>query len=124
MFCPKCGTVNQSANEFCVNCGKMLRHDKPETAGYSPKPVIDISDSTIFAVFVTILCCFPLGVFAVYFAAKARGFAEAGERDKAYEASRLARTWCWTTLFAGLAFIFINLIIMLSEFRNAADYIF
>ena len=115
MYCPKCGTRNERNSSFCVNCGFSLgtspnipsrQNDSQQTYIQGGEPSgIRVPDYLIFSVLVTILCCWPLGLFSLYFAAKARGLSEAGDNKHAYQMARLAFIWCWITLSCGILVI-------------------
>ena len=54
------------------------------------------------AVLVTILCCLPAGIVAVYFAAKVASYQAVGNRMMATRCSDKAKMWCW---ISGLLFL-------------------
>ena len=63
------------------------------------------------SIVVTILCCLPLGIPAIVFAAQVNSKVAAGDMAGAEEASRKARMWCWIAFGAGLAAVVISIIL-------------
>lgn len=57
------------------------------------------------SIVVTILCCWPLGIPAIVYAAKVDGLKHSGDITGALAASSSARTWCWVALGVGLVAI-------------------
>lgn len=57
------------------------------------------------SIVVTIVCCWPLGIPAIIFAAKVDGLVAKGDTAGALEASKKAKKWCLITLCAGLLVI-------------------
>lgn len=54
------------------------------------------------SIVVTILCCWPVGIPAIVFAAKVNGLVAAGQLAEAREASAKARMWCWISFGLGI----------------------
>jgi hypothetical protein len=50
------------------------------------------------SIVVTILCCWPLGIPAIVYAAKVDGLKAVGDIQGAMSASNSAKTWCWIAL--------------------------
>jgi hypothetical protein len=61
-----------------------------------------ISSHLGLAIFMTIACCFPIGLRAMYLAAKARERLEEGDREGARVAASDARRWAWIAFWVGL----------------------
>ena len=54
------------------------------------------------SIVVTILCCWPLGIPAIVYAAKVDGLKRSGDWQAAQEASNAAKMWCWISFGLGL----------------------
>jgi len=54
------------------------------------------------AIAITILCCLPLGIPAIVFAAKVNGLVADGQMEEAKAASGKAKMWCWLGFGLGL----------------------
>ena len=52
------------------------------------------------SIVVTILCCWPLGIPAIVYAAKVDGLSARGDIQGAMSASASAKRWCWIALGA------------------------
>ncbi|MCX6878689.1 MAG: CD225/dispanin family protein [Verrucomicrobia bacterium] len=59
------------------------------------------------SIVVTILCCWPLGIPAIVYAAKVDGLKARGDITGAMAASASAKTWCWVALGLGLGVLMI-----------------
>lgn len=61
------------------------------------------------SIVVTILCCWPLGIPAIVYAAKVDGLKRTGDLNGAAAASASAKSWCliafWLGLISNLAFV-------------------
>jgi hypothetical protein len=62
------------------------------------------------SIVVTILCCWPLGIPAIVYAAKVDSLKARGDIAGAMAASASAKTWCWVTFGVGLAVVLIYLL--------------
>jgi len=54
------------------------------------------------SIVVTILCCWPLGIPAIVYAAKVDGLRRSGDWQAAHAASNSAKTWCWVAFGLGI----------------------
>ncbi len=54
------------------------------------------------SIVVTLLCCLPLGIPAIVFAAQTNSHIAAGNMAEAQKTSEKARTWCWIAFAAGI----------------------
>ncbi len=54
------------------------------------------------SIVVTILCCWPLGIPAIVYAAKVDGLKRTGDWQAASVASNSAKTWCWVAFGLGI----------------------
>ena len=57
------------------------------------------------SIVVTILCCWPLGIPAIVYAAKVDGLKARGDIAGAMAASASAKTWCWVAFGLGFGVI-------------------
>ena len=62
------------------------------------------------SIVVTVLCCWPLGIPAIVYAAKVDNLVTQGRHGEALEASRSAKTWCWVAFWCGAAPLLIFLL--------------
>jgi hypothetical protein len=69
-----------------------------------PPPGTTVPNYLVFAILTTVLCCLPLGIPAIVFAAQVNGKLQAGDIAGAQAASRNAKMWCWIAFGVGLAF--------------------
>lgn len=97
-YCTKCGLQNEENNFRCTHCGETLVH--PEVIG--DPGLGPASPGLAWAIVVTILCCWPLGIPAIVYAAKAMSFNGSGHYAEAHNAARQARTWSWIAFGLGL----------------------
>ncbi|MDO8677798.1 MAG: CD225/dispanin family protein [Acidobacteriota bacterium] len=93
MYCRKCGTQNDDNAYKCVRCSELLQ----------AVALKQIDNNLVLAIFVTILCCLPLGVVGIVHAAQVNAKAQAGDIAGAEESARKARTWSLWALGIGLA---------------------
>lgn len=64
------------------------------------------------SIVITLLCCNPLAIVAIVFAAKVDGLVAAGQMEQAWRASSAAKTWCIVafvlSVAAGVTWGFVN----------------
>ncbi len=72
----------------------------PVSASGYAQPLANIPNYLWQAIVVTILCCWPLGIPAIVYAAKVDGLKAAGNITGAMEASANAKKWCVISLIA------------------------
>ena len=129
-FCPKCGheiplgkldeTENQTSPQsiaasvqsmdkkiFCPNCGRQIP-EISNTCPYCRKQLIPaikqpIETHLVEAILVTILCCMPLGVVSIVYAAQVASLANSGNIMAARQASQNAHKWVMISLWIGLS---------------------
>lgn len=65
-------------------------------------PATPPPNNLVFAILVTILCCWPLGIPAIVFAAQVNSKFAQGDYAGAEESSKKAKTWSIIALCAGL----------------------
>ncbi len=73
------------------------------------------------SIVVTILCCWPLGIPAIVYAAKVDGLKARGEIQSALSASASARMWCWIALgsWAVLLVIYLVFAVLMVAFGHS-----
>jgi hypothetical protein len=71
------------------------------------------------SIVVTILCCWPLGIPAIVFAASVGGKQASGNYAAAKEASDKARFWCWMAFGLGIP---INILVYYLVYRENPNY--
>ncbi len=98
MYCRRCGSVNDENAWKCVHCGEMLPH-----AGEAGVPTQPIPNYLVYAILVTIFCCWPLGIPAIVYAAQVNSKIVAGDIQGALNASSKARTFAWWSFGCGFA---------------------
>ncbi len=114
MKCPHCKEDNPPGSAKCAFCGESLalkaittpkqRQKTTREIGYLPNYLAQ-------SILVMLFCCLPLGIVGLVFAAQVNGRVIAGEYERAMNASRLAKMWCWITL--GVGFLFWSAYIMI-----------
>ena len=112
MYCRSCGATNDDNAFKCVNCGEGLQEEA------SVAPVQNVANHLVAAILVTILCCWPLGIPAIVFAAKVNGFVGAGDYGGAMEASKKASMWIWIAFGLGLPLQIIAIILQIIAFAG------
>ena len=87
MYCKKCGALNQDGTARCVQCGEPLGAVPPGSPGQQ------VPNYLVWSILVTLLCCLPLGIPAIIYAAQVNG---------AMESSKKAKMWCWIAFGVGI----------------------
>ena len=113
MFCKKCGLQIDDGVNFCEHCGADQRpvaeaqpqppFPQPEQpqAGYhsvfdtqpAPSPVKG-STYLVWSILVTLICCLPLGIPAIVFAAKIDNCNARGDFAAAAQNAQRAKNFC------------------------------
>lgn len=88
----------------------------PPQASYVP--VAAIPNYLWQAIAVTILCCWPLGIPAIVYAAKVDSLRNAGNVPAALEASANAKKWCIIALCSGLVVMVLYVLVMVGGMAN------
>jgi len=102
MFCSKCGKENDDNAFRCVQCNEVLHHEPMGQPAPAPATV-SIPNYLAQAILVTLLCCLPLGIPAIVFAAQVNGKVAAGDVTGALDSSKKAKLFCWLSFGLGLA---------------------
>ena len=66
------------------------------------------------------MCCLPLGIPAIIFAAKVNGLVAKGKIEEAQDASKKAKMFCWISLGLGIVAGIIQIIIQVGAIGAAA----
>lgn len=107
MYCTKCGALNDDKASSCINCGTSMQQIKSSLQ----QPTVKIPTYLIPSILATLLCCMPLGIPAIYFAAQVNLKIAMGDIEGAKATSRNAKIWFWITVAAGLTFVIAQLIV-------------
>jgi len=142
-FCPRCGrevspakydeaenpvppkstsNITQSIEQkiFCRNCGRQITEDA-SVCPYCrqqliPAPEPPIETHLAEAILVTIFCCMPLGVVSLIYAAQVSSLANSGNITAARQASQNAHKWAMVSLWIGLSFVMIFIVLQVFPF--------
>lgn len=87
----------------------------PQQPG-GPIPGIAPSSNLVWAILSTILCCLPLGIVSIVYAAQVDSEWTRGNYNEAYRKSRLARNWAIASACSGLV---VSIIYMACVFLGA-----
>ena len=113
MFCPQCGSNNPEGAAACAKCGASLVPPQVVVPpGYTPSQ--QVPNYLVQSILVTILCCLPLGIVAIVFAAQVNGKLQSGDVAGAMAASKNAKLFCWISFGVGLAATILGFMIGLS----------
>ena len=125
MFCANCGKEIPEQSAFCPGCGKSVQGAE---APVEVKPVVQPAPTEVIpshlalGIITTLLCCMPLGVVSIVYAAQVSGLVSAGKIEQARSASRSAKGWGIAALLVGLASILLYVIfygVLLAVAANA-----
>jgi hypothetical protein len=97
MYCRKCGAPNDDSALKCAGCGEALG---PALSAHAPSA--RVPNHLAWAIVTAILCCMPLSFVALWFATQVDQAVALGERDRALDLSRKAKTWCWVSFGVAL----------------------
>lgn len=61
----------------------------------------------------SLLCCWPLSIFAIVYAAQVNGKVSSGDIAGAIEASNKAKMWCWISFGVGFVVQTLNVLVRL-----------
>jgi hypothetical protein len=86
----------------------------PPTTTSAPAYGMAVPNYLWQSIVVTILCCWPLGIPAIVYAAKVDGLKARGDIHGAIAASNSAKNWCLAALIGWIVIIVIYVIIMVS----------
>ena len=96
MICRHCGHDLPDDAITCDRCGEVLPDEKP-------KNIIreEIPSHLAGAIIVTLLCCWPLGIPAIVYAARVNERLIYGDYDGARQASQNAQSWITYSIIGG-----------------------
>ena len=110
MYCQKCGAENDSNAYRCIKCGEVIQSEIVNVqVTTEPKP--RVPNYLAQSIIVTLLCCLPVGIPAIVYAAQVNGYLVAGNIDAALNSSKNAKMWCWVSFWCGLIPLLIWLLI-------------
>jgi Interferon-induced transmembrane protein len=107
MKCPHCKEDNPPGSAKCAFCGESLASKAITTPKQRQKTTGGIGYLPNYlaqSILVMLFCCLPLGIVGLVFAAQVNGRVIAGEYERAMNASKLAKMWCWITFGVGIFF--------------------
>ena len=110
MNCKHCGAINDNNAWKCAQCGVILQE-----APLTGQPIV-IPNYLAQAIICTILCCMPLGIPAIVYAAQVSSKIAQGDIEGAKESSKNAKTWCWIAFGAGIIFTIFYLMLNFAPF--------
>lgn len=74
-----------------------------------------------FAIFTTVCCCLPTGIYAVIRASKANAFFTSGQTNLGYQAADDAKKWSIIGLIIGVVIWILNALMYIMGFASLAS---
>lgn len=107
MFCSKCGKEIEGSAAFCPGCGNPVSGQEETPVAAQPVAAQLVQTEVIpshlaLGIITTLLCCMPLGVVSIVYAAQVSSLVSAGKIEQARAASRSAKNWGVAALLVGL----------------------
>lgn len=98
MYCPKCGTPNDSSVSICKNCGEVIQPIRQTQERYEPsgaKPADNLALAIVSTVVGFLCSCLGgiPGIVAIVFATQVNSKWSMGDFDGAESASKNAKLW-------------------------------
>ncbi len=125
MYCPKCGVELDANASFCPTCGENLNPTASTAANTTvnagnqavpPRP----ENYLVWAILCTILCCLPLGIVSIIYAADVNSKYDRGDYRGAETASRKAKSWAvWGAIIAAIYYVLSAIFFVLFGFGVA-----
>jgi len=122
MYCKQCGALINDTCTVCPHCGTPVNTASTVNNVYYQNQVCP-QTHLVKAIILTILCCWPLGIPAIVYAAGVDSAFRGGNYSLALERSQKAGKWCNVTLIVGiiLGALYLILIIVLIATGAIAD---
>ncbi len=98
MKCPRCGHEVCSLAVVCEHCNQDLSDTSQNQASqiHEREPTY-----LLLAVFSTLCCCLPVGLFAIYYAAKSKAYYDAGKYQEGADCATNAQVLSWVSIIIG-----------------------
>lgn len=108
MYCSSCGTHNDDNNFRCVQCGHVIQgQGAPGPVVTPPAYQEPVPNHLLLSILTTVLCCMPLGIVAIVFAAQVDSKRNAGDIDGAWVASKRANLFASLALISGILIVLV-----------------
>jgi ribosomal protein L40E len=101
-FCNKCGERNEKNAAACKNCGGSFLPPPPKIMQSTPVNKEPIANYLIQNIIATVLCCVPLGIAGIIYAAQVNSKLASGDRLGALDAADKAKKYFWWSFWIGL----------------------
>ena len=154
MYCKQCGQQIPEETKFCPNCGAgqdeatgsaSAQDAQPEYGNdtreyYQPGQTQDVQPPQfdapsgggrvsntaylVWSIIVTLLCCLPLGIPAIVFAAKINTLNDAGDYIGAQDAAKKSKTWIIVAAIVGVVVGILSIVLYGVGIASYMDYNF
>lgn len=95
----------------------------PGTMAYGRMPTGYKPDNYLWAtILTTVICCFPVGAFGIYFSSKVDSAWFNGDAAGAHDASRLAKNCAIASLIVGLVIVILVLVLVATVDSDPSTY--
>ena len=86
-------------------------YDKSQRHGGYSEGHEHINNNLVWAIIVTLLCCVPTGLVAIYYSSKVDSLSIMGQRQLAREYARKSQIWCWVSFIGCIISIFLGFVL-------------
>jgi uncharacterized membrane protein YvbJ len=117
MYCRKCGSLNDDNAYKCIQCGEVLQTAVP---AQPQQNLPEVPSHLALAIVTTVLCCLPLGIVSIVYAAQVNSKLQAGDYNGALNCSKKASLFGWISFGIGLCGILGYALIMIIAFATGA----
>ena len=138
-YCPKCGKPVSEGNAFCPNCGAPLQAAQPVQPTPQPQPAPQYNNRfmnqpqenqgpkpdnhLVLSIITAIMCCMPLGIWAIVLASKVDGLWNSGQYAQAREnADKAKRVSIIGMVLGGLYVVIVLIYYMVILGASLADF--